>query len=148
MKFTRFERYEPVTMTERKRLAFLRKQEREKSRYPLFPDQIEVKSLDGEMERRQQSLRASETRMRELRARIWREARRDYWAATPEQRDAIRVKWEGWRGGREPNYFRYVVDVCIGVMEERARQMRERDRELRARIWASVDAQQAMELAA
>lgn len=148
MKFTRFERYEPVTITDRKRQAFLRKQERERARYPLFPDQIEQRSLESEVERRKMSAQASETRMRDLWARVWREARRDYWAASEEQREAIRIKWEGWRGGRDPKYFRYVVDVCTGVMEERARQMRERDRELRDRIWASVDAQQAMDLAA
>lgn len=148
MKFTRFERYEPITITKRKQQAFLRKQERERARYPLFPDQIEQRSLESEAERRKKSAQASETRMRDLRAKVWREARRDYWAATEEQREAIRIKWEGWRGGRDPNYFRYVVDVCTGVMEERARRMRERDRELRARIWASVDAQQAMDLAA
>ncbi len=148
MKFARFERYEPVTITERKRLAFLRKQERERARYPLFPDQIEQRSLESEVDRRKKSAQASETRMRDLRAKFWREARREYWAATEAQREAIRVMWDGWRGGREPTYFRYVVDVCTGVMEERVRQIRERDRELRAKIWASVDAQQAMDLAA
>lgn len=148
MKFERKVRYEPITMTERKMQAFLRKQEKERARYPLFPDQIEVKSLEGEVERRQRSALASETRMRDLWARFWREARRDYWAATEEQREAIRIKWNGWRGGRGPTYFRYVVDVCTGVMEERARRMREHDRELRATVRAKVEAQQVMELAA
>lgn len=148
MKFQRFERYEPVTITERKRQAFLRKQERERARYPLFPDQIEQRSLESEVERRKKSAQSSEMRMRDLRAKLWRDARREYWAATKAQREAIRIMWDGWRGSREATYFRYVVDVITGAMEERARRMREQDRELRARVAATLGHQHDLELAA
>lgn len=46
MKFQRFERYEPVVMTPRRQSAFGRKQEKERARYPLFPDQIAAQQID------------------------------------------------------------------------------------------------------
>lgn len=148
MKFKRMARYETTTMTERKARAFERKQEKMRERYPLFPDQIQVRSLEEETARRLMAQRSSEDSMRQFHARVWRESRRDYWRASDEQRAAVRQMWAGWAGPSDSTYFRYVVDYCTGVMEERDRKMKADRAASRARIDASVGAQTAMELAA
>lgn len=72
--------------------------------------------------------------MREMTARHWRCARRQYFASTPAQRDAIRSAWLAWRGPLTALYFQYLVDVETGVMQKRTECMRRRDSELRRAI--------------
>lgn len=128
-------------MTERKVMGYLRKQERERARYPLFPDQIAVRSLDEEVSRRLLSRQSAECNMRTFHARVWRESRRDYWRASEEQRAAIRLMWNGWRGPLDATYFRYVVDFCTGVMAARDERMRA-DRMARARSVEAIGSTQ------
>jgi hypothetical protein len=141
MKFKRMERYEPVDLTPRKlanaerRIA--RQCERLVADYPLFADQLEQPApLDPERElrHRQQLLSSAEKRMRDLQAKHWRQARREYFQATPEQRAAIMAAWNAWRGPLRASNFQYLVDVHNGTMEARSRKFREEQAAIARRI--------------
>lgn len=66
MRFTRYERHNPVELNARRQAAFARKQARERDRYPLFSDHVaaEQHSLDEELARRTARGGAFEQRMR------------------------------------------------------------------------------------
>ena len=132
MKFTRFPRYEGITLTPRQIANASRRIEKQSQKliadYPLFSSQMEKPApLDAEreLEKRQLIATASEKRIRSLYARVWRESRRDYANATPQQRAAIRDTWSTWAGPLTSLYFRYVVDEHTGVNEARSRAFRE-----------------------
>lgn len=147
MKFKRYDRYEPVNLSERKAALFLRKQERERQKYPLFQDQIAVASLEAEASRRIQAQHATEQRMRAFHARVWHEARRDYFAATQDQRRAVLAMWNIWPGPKTSTYFRYVVDECTGVMAARDQAFRAQERDRRIERRAIAASQQTIDLA-
>ncbi|MEF9946821.1 MAG: hypothetical protein RR800_00515 [Comamonas sp.] len=132
MKFKRMERYEPVVMTARKLGNAARRVVKQctqlASDYPLFSDQLEQPApfdADHELKKRQKLQEAAETRMRAAQAKHWRQARRDYFQATPEQRIAIMAAWNTWRGPLRASNFQYLVDVHNGTMDARSRKFRE-----------------------
>ena len=119
----------------------LRRQERATDRiaqaYPLFADQIEAPralSVDEERERRERMFDRSEQRMRDLFARHWRDARREYFACAAEVRELIMGEWRGWRGPANPVCFSYVMEKHNGVGAEKSRVFREREAAMIARI--------------
>lgn len=127
MKFKRMERYEDFEWTKRK-LAFAsnrlnREQSKIDANYPLIADQVAPLTpafdADNEALARNARIKSSEARMRALYARVWKESRRDFFRATPEQMQAIRDDWRTWRGPLTSMYFRYVVDLHTGVVEQR-----------------------------
>jgi hypothetical protein len=119
----------------------LRRQERAADKialaYPLFADQIEAPralSVDEEKERRERMFDRSEQRMRDLFARQWRDARREYFACSAEVRELIMGEWRAWRGPANPVCFSYVMEKHNGVAEEKSRVFREREAAMIARI--------------
>jgi hypothetical protein len=151
MKFDREPRYERFAWTARKLALASKRGERERARdvarYPLLADFIEPSpafDADAEAARREELTQRAEQRMRDLHARLWREARRDARAASPAQQQEIRERWAAWRGARKATYFRYVVDVVTGVMERRREAFLERERRMLQRILAQQQAQSAL----
>lgn len=127
MRFQRCERYECFEWTKRKLAFASNRRSREvtkiEERYPLLAEQIEpftpTFDADNEAHARNARIQSSEARMRALYARVWKESRRDFFRATPEQKQAIREAWLAWTGPVTCLYFRYVVDLHTGVMEQR-----------------------------
>lgn len=138
MKFTRFERFEPITLTQRKIAAFERKQAREAAKYPLFSDEFKEtqRSLEDEERRRNKASDATEQNYRAFHARVWKKARRSYFSANPEQQDVIRKMWNTWTGPMTCTYYIYIVDLCTGALAARQAASEQRDREVRRRIRA------------
>lgn len=115
--------------------------------YPLFVDQLEAPralSVDEEKERRERLYLRSEQRMRDLVARQWREARREYFACPADVRVLIMAEWKGWRGPANTVCFSYVIEKHNGVGEEKSRRHREREAAMLARIDAARAAQTAL----
>lgn len=153
MRFQRVERYEPFAWTKRKQAMALSRPARDAEKLrralPLLADQIQVVGvvdLDAEEQARQAHLIRSENRMRDLYARVWRNARRNYFAATEEQREAIRQQWAAWSGPVTCMYFTYVVDVNTGAFEERSRKCRENMAAVRREALAGLRAQGSLDL--
>jgi len=148
MRFTRTERYQPLTFTDRKRAAFARKQQRERERYPLFAEHVasEQHSAADEIERRQRRSERSEQTMRNLYARIWREARARFHSQPEDIKAKIRDAWAAWTGPTTCKYFSYVVDLQSGLDEERRVEMRRRATEVRRHVLAGLGEQCALEM--
>jgi len=154
MKFQRVERYERFAWTKRKQTMALSRPERHaeklRRKLPLLADQIEAEAevidLDAEERIRQERQDNSEKRMRAFYARVWREARADYFAATNAQREAMRAHWAAWTGPATCLMFRYVVDEHNGTTEARMRRMRERDAAIRADVLRGLIAQGQLDL--
>lgn len=121
MQFQRYPRYEPITMNERKAAAFLRKQAKERARYPLFAEHVacEQHSLEDELLRRMQRALAYECNLREFHARTWRTSRAIYFTLPADLRAAIRSEWQAWSGPRSATYFAWLVDVRSGNQAKR-----------------------------
>lgn len=106
MRFKRFERYE-FQDTERKRKAYARKQQRERERYPLFPEMVasEQIDVDAEMEGRRRRWEMQEVTDRARRAKGWRQARAKLAAYPDQERQELRAYWErcGWPA--DPSYL-------------------------------------------
>lgn len=155
MKFQPYQRAEGFVWTDRK-LAFAqsratRQAEKERARYPLLADQIpEPPPFDfrAETHRRDAAGRRAEKRQRDLQARIWREARRDARMASRDEQAAIQKMWASWSGPLTSLYYRYVVDFCTGVMEQRSQRHKEREAHLRTQRIERERAQQSLELCA
>lgn len=117
---------------------------REAARLPLFADQVPAAprfDLQAETAARQAHQDRSIQSQRDFDARVWREARRDYFAAAPEIRARIRAAWSTWRGPTTCLYFRYVVDEATGVMQRRAEAQRATAAKYRAEAIAVLLAQ-------
>ena len=141
MKFERFPRWAPITLTARKLAAFQRKQERERSALPLFAELVATTQISPEEEesRRNALATRAEKSRRDMIARCWRACRRDYFAADQETKARIRAMWSGWTGPRQASYYLYVVDVCTVEQARRHHAALDRNRairaEVRARMW-------------
>lgn len=147
MKFERFPRWAPITLTARKLAAFQRKQERERSALPLFAELVATTQISPEEEeaRRNALATRAEQSRRDMIAKCWRACRRDYFAADQETQASIRAMWSSWAGPRQANYYRYVVDRCSGEIERRTMASRERDAAIRSRLLDRAKAQMEME---
>lgn len=149
MKFERFPRWAPITLSARKLAAFQRKQERERSALPLFADLVASRQISPEEEeaRRNALATRAEQSRRDMIARCWRACRRDYFAADQETQARIRAMWSGWAGPKQASYYRYVVDVCTGEYERRAQAAIERDRAIRAQVRSRMGLQLRLDAA-
>lgn len=134
MRFTRYERHNPIDFNARRQAAFARKQARERERYPLLAEHVaaEQHSVDQEIARRTVRADCFEQRMRDYYARSWREARRIYFAQSPAVRAVIRAKWSTWVGPTTWTYFAWMVDVESGNQARRVAECRARDATARA----------------
>lgn len=121
MKFQRYDRYQPITITQRKVAAFARKQAAERARYPLFAGHVadEQRSVDTEMAARHTAWESTEVRMRAYHAQSWRKSRARYFAQPAQVRQQILTKWEQWLGPRTATYFAWMVDTLSGDQDRR-----------------------------
>lgn len=147
MRFARVEKYGKLEITERKLKLMKSKPERDRKalakKLPLLAELIEpapVVDVASVIAVRQSRGDAAEKRMRNLYARIWRDARKDYFAADAVVREAIRTSWDQWTGPRTCQYFRYVVDVETGVMAQRSACFRRKQEVIEANHRAKRDA--------
>lgn len=140
MRFERKRRWGTFAWTPRKLAAAQSHGARVKARLEqwcsLLSDQFsQPQRFDADVEAciRAQAHQATEQRLRDFEARVWRESRRDARNATAEQQAAIREHWLAWRGPATALYYRYVVDLHTGALDER--------RELsQAQTWAAIAA--------
>jgi hypothetical protein len=153
MRFERQARPEGFSWTARRKALFLSREQRQRDKlaraYPLFSDQLELppaRTLDEEHARRERLLMLSDQRMRDLYAKQWRHARREYFACTAEQRARIMEEWVRWPGAARPVSFSYLIEKHNGVGEEKSRIFRKREREMIARIDAARSAQSSLTL--
>jgi len=155
MRFDRYGRAETFAWTSRKLANATKRGERvanrEKERYPLLADQLQKPDrfdADIEAQRRDKLTQSSERNMRDFHARVWRESRRDFQSATPVQQETIRASWLAWRGPLTSTYFRYIVDLHIGVVERRAAAHRARELQIRVETRRIINQQTRLELEA
>lgn len=141
MRFQRTLRYEPLDMSERKVLQFLRKIERERARYPLLADQMDFRSLEDEAARRIRSQHDSERRMRALTAKHWRHGRKGFFEAPESVKAAIRAMWAAWTGPRNALNFIYCVESCNGVAAARQAAFQARTLALRQEVRKQMGSQ-------
>jgi hypothetical protein len=154
MRFAHYGRAQGFAWTSRKLSAAhgrsSREVKRNQTRYPLLADQMPAPApldADAEAARRDQEMRESEQRIRDFHARVWRESRRDFQQASPEQQVAIRAGWLAWTGPVTSLYYRYMVDMHLGVMQQRTDAMRARDRAARIKLLSAMQAQNTLEFA-
>jgi hypothetical protein len=136
MKFERYARYQPITITQRKIAAFARKQQNERARYPLFADHVasEQRTIETEMTRRSGAWESIEVSMRAHHAKTWRTSRARYFSLPEAIQQQIRVKWNSWVGPRTPSYFAWVVDSLSGDQAKRVERCDRERRDIIARI--------------
>lgn len=148
VRFKRVERYASPGITVRKAAAIEQKRKREAARYPLFSDQIveQQPPIDlGEEERIRQSMfKKSEQSWRDLHARQWRTARRKYFAATQEQREAIRNEWNRAPYPLEGSYLTYVIEKHTGEADRRMAEIKARDYQIAKQVWEELSRQAAL----
>ncbi|WP_316157840.1 hypothetical protein [Cupriavidus sp. BIC8F] len=134
MRFTRYERHNPIDFNARRQAAFARKQAREREHYPLLAEHVaaEQHSVDEELARRNARSDACEANMRAHYARSWRDARRIYFSQPEAMRAIIRAKWRAWVGPTTSTYFSWMVDVESGNQACRVADYRVRDAAARA----------------
>jgi len=139
MKFERYTRYEPVTITQRKEAAYARKLEKERARYPLFSDHVasEQRSFDAEIVRRHSAQHAAEAGMRAFHAKTWKKSRTHYFTLPEDVQAQVRVQWNSWVGPRTSTYFAWLVDTLSG---EQAKRIAQATRERKELIGRLVDA--------
>ncbi len=106
MRFKRMFIYE-FQDTYRKRLAFLRKQQRELSNYPLLADQIAEKQLDvdTEMAERREFFHKQRAQGRRRRAQEWREGRAKLAQYPADVRGQLLAYWRRCSLPADPEYF-------------------------------------------
>lgn len=148
MKFVKTPRYQRITLEGRKAAAFRRRQARELARFPLFANEIAASqaSIEDEEAKRNELAERSDQNQRDFTARVWKNARRRYFAADATTRAAIRGMWDSWAGPRTGLYFSYCVDYCNGDLERRTQAARAHALAIRREVRAKVGGQQALEL--
>ncbi|SDD58109.1 hypothetical protein SAMN05216345_111129 [Cupriavidus sp. YR651] len=148
MRFSRLDRHTPIDFNARRQAAFARKQQRERDRYPLFPDHVagEQHTPDDEVARRQRRSDNLERTTRTLHARIWREKRAVYFSLTGDLQAEIRAKWLEWTGPTTPLYYAYIVDNVSGDYERRVAAARANEKAIRKRVLAMLPEQTALEI--
>lgn len=136
MKFERYTRYEPLTVTQRRVAAFERKLEKERARYPLFSDHVasEQRTIDAEMTRRQRVIQTTEDRMRSFHAKTWKQSRARFFTLPQDVQAEIRAHWNAWVGPRTSTYFAWTVDRYSGDQDIRVEAAAARQRAHRARL--------------
>jgi hypothetical protein len=145
MLFKRYPRYEELTMSDRKIAAFIRKQAKERNRYPLFLEHVEREqhSLNAERLKRIQVDITITQQQRDYRARSWRKARANFFALPETVKEIIRADWLVWVGPRDPSYFAWMIDVHSGEQARRRAIAAQENRKLRERIARELDAQES-----
>lgn len=152
MRFTRYARYEDFDWTPRK-LAMARskpdrQQKKVEERFPLLASILPPPAAfdeEAERARRRERLRKTEIDQRARLARLWRACRRDFFAASEEQKDLIRQAWATWAGPTTGLYYRYVVDLHTGIVDARSAAFRQQEQQRlndllqRARAQGSLD---------
>lgn len=148
MRFTRFERYTPIEFNARRQAAFARKQQRERDRYPLFPEHVaaEQHKADEEIDRRQRQADRFEASQRAFEARLWRKARTRFFSLPEAVKAQIRAKWLSWPGPTTATNFIYIVDELSGDRARRVAEANAGHTEIRRRAWESVNRQAALEV--
>lgn len=142
MRFQRFQRYEAFQWTPRSLVMAASRQTRDETkiqkRYPLIAQQMQAArdpfDADKELQLRNARAQSSDLRMRQLQAKHWRNARSDYFKATPEVQAAIRLDWQNWRGPLRPLYYQYVVDLHTGVVQQRRDKFKQEQLQLQQRL--------------
>lgn len=143
MRFTRAQRYEPLTFSDRKAQAYQRRLLRQQAALPLFAEQIAEQQHDwqSEQERRRHFARLAEQRHRDFDARVWREARREHFALPADLRAACMAEWRAWTGPLHGRSLLYIVSKYNGRQEERRQRHREEQHAMHQRLQAVTAAQ-------
>ena len=155
MRFKRYERFEPFQWTDRKVAAALKRPARQAEKlaraYPLFADQLPPPAavvLEDERAKRDRAALSMNRELRALHARVWRESRRDYFSAPPDQRATIAAAWLAWTGPVTALYFRYVVDLHTGVQAAREQRFKFAEAQRRRIMLDELRAQGILDLPA
>ncbi len=146
MRFKRIDRFDYSGLSVKKVAAMKHRQARERAKYPLFSDQIAEQQapidISAEERHRRAMFEKDQQESRGMHARFWRKARSQYFAATPEQREAIRAEWNRWAGPLDSGYFIYVVEKHTGEADRRVAEMKARDQLIVQQVWHDMRRQQ------
>jgi hypothetical protein len=140
MRFKRMFIYE-FQDTYRKRLAFLRKQQRELSNYPLLADQIAEKQLDvdTEMAERREFFNKQHAQGRRRRAQEWRKGRAKLVHYPTDVRRQLLAYWKRCSLPADPEYFRTMLHMHdTGRLDMNPPVFRETE-ECRQRVRATIE---------
>ena len=140
MRFKRMFIYE-FQDTYRKRLAFLRKQQRELSNYPLLADQIAEKQLDvdTEMAERREYFNKQHAQGRRRRAQEWREGRAKLAQYPTDVRGQLLAYWRRCSLPADPEYFQTMLHMHdTGRLDMNPPVFRETE-ECRQRVRATIE---------
>ncbi len=112
MRFKRMFIYE-FQDTYRKRLAFLRKQQRELDNYPLLADQIaeNQQDVDTEMAERREFFNKQHAQGRRRRAQEWREGRAKLAQYPTDVRGQLLAYWRRCSLPADPEYFQTMLHM-------------------------------------
>ena len=94
MRFTRFPRWSPLVVTDRKLANARRAIQRSRDECPLFPELTDQRSPEQRMEDNERRARAYWQKLRFTQAATWREARRELATLRPSQRTGLLRYWQ------------------------------------------------------
>lgn len=136
MRFKRCDRRCDYDFTDRKQKAFARKQRQECERSPLLAEQIheDQHSVEQELAKRLALFAQSEKRMRDLRARHWRQVRALYFGLSSAEKQIIRNKWVAWTGPAESQHLSYLIRQLTGEYERICEEQRRTTMLIRDRL--------------
>ena len=140
MRFKRMFIYE-FQDTYRKRLAFLRKQQRELSNYPLLADQIAEKQrdVDTEMAERREFFHKQRAQGRRRRAQEWRKGRTKLALYPSDVRGQLLAYWRRCSLPADPEYFQTMLHMHdTGRLDMNPPVFRETE-ECRQRVRATIE---------
>jgi hypothetical protein len=109
MRFTRYPKGEPYQITPRKLAAARRAVQREKDRYPLFPEVLKHQTAEDRLASIADERERWWYEMRDRHAKLWRKARQNLNRLPPGPRAAIKRYWEicGYPG--DPIYLLTII---------------------------------------
>jgi hypothetical protein len=128
MRFTRYPRWEPYEVTPHKLAAARRAIQKQKDRYPLFPEFLKHRTAEERLASIAVELETWWKEMRERHAKLWRKARQNLNSLPTGPRAAIKRYWKICGCPGDPVYLLTIIHehrarkVCYWhVMAELAR---------------------------
>jgi hypothetical protein len=130
MRFTRYPRWEPYEVTPRKLAAARRAIQKQKDRYPLFPELIKHQTPEERLASIAVEREAWWQRMRDRHANVWRKAHQNLNSLPPGPRAAIKRYWEICGRPGDPVYLLTIIHehrdrkVCYWYVMAELRRLR------------------------
>lgn len=109
MRFTRYPKSEPYEITPRKLAAARRAVQREKDRYPLFPELLTHQTAEERLEATATSQAEWRQHVRDHQAKQWRRARKSLRELPPGPRTAITRYWRVCGHPGDPVYLLSII---------------------------------------